>query len=108
MAVARGPIRYRVRDGAKTCDFNRELPGVSIATMSDPSPADPPPRPATLREVVGVVFSSFLGIRKGQAMRRDAVAVRPQQVIVVGIALAAVFVLTLILLVRLIIRLAGA
>jgi len=69
---------------------------------------DPPARPATLLEVVGVVFSSFLGIRKGQAMRRDAVTVRPQQVILVGIGLAAVFVLSLLLLVRVIIRLAGA
>jgi uncharacterized transporter YbjL len=76
--------------------------------MSDPLPAEPPPRPATLREVVGVVFSSFLGIRKGQAMRKDAVAIRPQQVIVVGIVLAAVFVVTLVLFVRLVIRLAGA
>ena len=74
--------------------------------MPEPSPTDPPQRPATLLEVVGVVFSSFLGLRKGQALRK--VVVRPQQVIVVGIALAAVFVLTLVMLVRLIIRMAGA
>ena len=66
------------------------------------------PRDATLREVVGTVFSSFLGIRKGAAMRRDAVKVRPHQVILVGIALAATFVLVLILVVRVIIRAAGA
>ena len=72
---------------------------------SDPPP---PPRQATLREVVATVFSSFLGIRKGAAMRKDAVTVKPHQVILVGIALAAVFVLTLIFVVRLIIRSAGA
>jgi hypothetical protein len=75
--------------------------------MSSPPP-DPPPRQATLREVVATVFSSFLGIRKGAAMRKDAVTVKPHQIILVGIALAAVFVLTLIFVVRLIIRSAGA
>ena len=75
--------------------------------MSSPPP-DPPPREATLREVVATVFSSFLGIRRGAAMRKDAVTVKPYQVILVGIAMAAVFVVTLIFVVRLIIRSAGA
>jgi Protein of unknown function (DUF2970) len=75
--------------------------------MSSPPPS-PPPREATLREVVGTVFSSFLGIRKGAAMRKDAVTVKPHKVILVGIALAAVFVVTLIVVVRLIISSAGA
>jgi hypothetical protein len=61
-----------------------------------------------LREVVATVFSSFLGIRKGAAMRKDAVTIKPHQVILVGIALAATFVVVLILLVRLIIHSAGA
>ena len=42
------------------------------------------------------------------AVRKDGVTVKPHQVILVGIALAAVFVVTLILVVRLIIRSAGA
>ena len=75
--------------------------------MPSPDP-DPPPRPATLREVVATVFSSFLGIRKGAAMRKDAVTVKPHQVVLVGLALAAVFVVTLVLVVRLVIRTAGA
>ncbi len=75
--------------------------------MPSPDP-DPPPRPATLREVAGTVFSSFLGIRKGAAMRKDAVTVKPHQVVLVGVALAAVFVVTLVLVVRLVIRTAGA
>lgn len=75
--------------------------------MVDPQP-DPPPRDATLREVVGTVFSSFLGIRKRSAMRADAVRVRPHQVILVGVTLAAIFVVTLIFLVRFILRSAGA
>ena len=75
--------------------------------MSSPPPSDPP-RQATLREVVGTVFSSFLGIRKGAAMRKDAVTIKPHQVVLVGIAMAAVFVVVLILVVRLVIRSAGA
>jgi len=75
--------------------------------MPSPDP-DPPPRPATLREVAGTVFSSFLGIRKRAAMRKDAVTVKPHQVVLVGLALAAVFVVTLVLVVRLVIRTAGA
>ena len=71
-------------------------------------PPTQPPRDATLREVVATVFSSFLGIRRGTAMRKDAVTVKPHQVILVGIAMAAVFVVTLIFVVRLIIRSAGA
>ena len=75
--------------------------------MSSPPPDDPP-RQATLRQVVGTVFWSFFGVRKGAAMRKDGVTVRPHQVILVGLALAAVFVVTLILVVRLIIHSAGA
>jgi Protein of unknown function (DUF2970) len=77
---------------------------------SDPSPAprDQPPRNASIPEVVKAVFSSFLGIRKGQAMRQDAVTIRPHQVIVVAIVLVAIFVVSLIVFVRIIIRVAGA
>lgn len=73
-----------------------------------PDAAPPPPRNASLLEVAGAVFSSFLGIRKGNAMRKDAVTIRPHQVVLVGLGLAAVFVISLLLLVQLIIRLAGA
>ena len=82
--------------------------------MSEPRPSAPgpdepaPARPATLREVVGAVFWSFFGVRKGKAMRRDAVTIRPHQVIIVGIVLAAAFVATLIVVVRVILRTAGA
>jgi hypothetical protein len=75
--------------------------------MSSPPPDDPPAQ-ASLRQVIGTVFWSFFGVRKGAAMRKDGVTVKPHQVILVGIALAAVFVVTLILVVRLIIRSAGA
>ena len=79
--------------------------------MTAPPPsADPPPesRPATLREVVGAVFWSFFGVRKGRAMQRDAISIRPHQVIIVGVVLAALLVVLLLTLVRVILRAAGA
>jgi hypothetical protein len=83
--------------------------------MSPPEPdsesaaaARAPPRNATIPEVARAVFASFLGIRKGQAMRRDAVTIRPHQVILVAVVLVALFVVSLIVIVRIIIRAAGA
>ena len=72
----------------------------------DPAPPDPgrAPRQATLREILGAVFWSFFGVRKGEAMRRDTVTIKPHQVIIVGVLCAAVLVVTLLILVRLITR----
>jgi len=75
---------------------------------SSPGSAAPAPRNASLLEVAGAVVWSFLGIRKGKHMRKDAVTIRPHQVVIVGLAMGAVFVISLLLLVRLMIRLAGA
>lgn len=72
----------------------------------DSPPATPPQ--ASLRQVAGAVFWSFFGVRKGKAMRHDAVTVRPHQVIIVGVVAAAVFVFTLIVVVRTILTFAGA
>ena len=58
-------------------------------------------------EVVGAVISSFLGIRKGKAMQRDAVSIKPHQVIAVAVGLVALFVVGLIFFVRMIVRSAG-
>jgi hypothetical protein len=68
----------------------------------DAAPPPPPPKPASFLQVVSAVFWSFLGIRKGQAMERDTISIKPLHVIVVGVALAAILVLTLVALVRLI------
>jgi hypothetical protein len=72
----------------------------------DATPPPPPPKPASFLQVVGAVFWSFLGIRKGKAMERDTVTIKPLHVIVVGVVLAAILVLTLVTLVRLITRVA--
>ena len=74
--------------------------------MPDPDPDAPSPkaRPATLGQVVNAVLWSFFGVRKGDAMRRDAVTIKPHQVIIVGILAAAILVVTLLIVVRLITR----
>jgi hypothetical protein len=51
-------------------------------------------------DVAKAVFWSFLGIRKRAAHQKDAVTIKPAQVIVAGIIGAVIFVLTLVLLVR--------
>jgi hypothetical protein len=67
--------------------------------------SDPPPtRAASWRQVAGAVLWSFFGVRKGSAMHRDTVAIRPHQVIIVGVLLAAALVVVLLIAVRLITR----
>ena len=58
------------------------------------------PRAAGVFDVVKAVFWSFLGIRKRTAHARDAVTLKPQQVIIAGIIGAILFVLTLVTIVR--------
>ena len=59
-----------------------------------------PERKATPLQVAKAVLSAFIGIRKRAAHEHDAVTITPLQVIVTGIIAAAVFVLSLVLLVR--------
>ncbi len=84
------------------------MPSPKAESDSVPAVPQPPPRTASILEVVKAVVSSFLGIRKGQAMRQDAVTIRPHQVIVVAVVLVAIFVVSLVVLVRIVIRAAGA
>ena len=79
------------------------------STPPDPSGTNAPlppsePRQATFAQAAGAVFWSFFGVRKGRDMREDAVRLKPQHVIVVGLLSALVLVLALIALVRFITR----
>jgi Protein of unknown function (DUF2970) len=65
--------------------------------MTEPQHA---PRKATPFQVAKAVLSAFIGIRKRAAHEEDAVTITPLQVIVTGIIFAAIFVLSLITLVR--------
>lgn len=77
-----------------------EPPPPDSGASTDPAP---PVRQATLMEIIGAVFWSFFGVRKGEAMRRDTVTIKPHQIIIVGILAAAVLVAGLLILVRVII-----
>ena len=72
-----------------------------------PPPPSPPPRPPRLRDVATAVLWSFFGVRKRRGMQQD-MSIRPHQVILVGLGMAALLVLVLILVVRLVVRAAGA
>ena len=58
------------------------------------------PRKAGPLQVAQAVFWSFLGIRKSAAHERDAVTITPVQAIIAGVIGAALFVLSLVALVR--------
>jgi hypothetical protein len=82
------------------------MPDVNPPPPSERSDAETPgaAKPdATLLQVIGAVFWSFFGVRKGNAMRRDLVTIKPHQVIIVGILVGVLFVATLLIIVRLII-----
>ena len=59
-----------------------------------------PRRKASPLQVAKAVLSAFIGIRKRAAHEHDAVTITPLQVIITGILFAAIFVLSLVMLVR--------
>ena len=59
-----------------------------------------PGRKASPLQVAKAVLSAFIGIRKRAAHEQDAVTITPLQVIITGIIFAAIFVLSLVMLVR--------
>lgn len=66
------------------------------------APPDTPPleRRATFAQTVKAVAWSFFGVRGSEAHQRDMARLNPLHVIAAGIGLAALFVLTLIGIVR--------
>ena len=58
------------------------------------------PRRATPLQVAKAVASAFVGIRRRAAHERDVVTITPLQAIVAGAIAAAIFVASLVLLVR--------
>jgi hypothetical protein len=63
---------------------------------------DEHPRKATLGEVLRMVLSAFIGVRRRDD--EDRVHVTPLQIIIIGVMAAALFVLGLITVVRLVTR----
>jgi hypothetical protein len=60
------------------------------------------PRKASFAEVAKAVFWSFFGVRKKKDYERDSVSISPVQVIIAGLIGAALFVLTLVMVVKLV------
>ena len=79
-----------------------ETSGKPPTDTSGKSPTEPPA--ASLPQIATAVLWSFFGVRKGKAMQRDVVAIKPHQVVIVGILLAAGIVAALLILVRIITR----
>jgi len=61
---------------------------------------DRSPRKASPLQVAKAVLSAFIGIRRRSSHERDAVTISPVQAIIAGLIAAAVFVFSLIMLVR--------
>ena len=59
-------------------------------------------RKASFADVAQEVFWSFFGVRKKKDYESDSVSISPMQVIVAGIIGAALFVLTLVMVVKLV------
>lgn len=57
-------------------------------------------RKASFGQTARAVLWSFIGIRKGAGYRKDAEQLNPVHVIVMGVVAAALFVLTLVLIVK--------
>lgn len=60
----------------------------------------PAPRRGSLLRTVRAVAWSFFGVRRSRDLERDVAELKPVHVIVVGVALAALFVVALVLLVN--------
>ena len=76
---------------------------------SEHEPSQPGARkPASLLQVASAVFWSFFGVRKGRHMLQDMESIKPLHVVIVGVVAGAIFVLTLVVVVRVILRAAGA
>jgi hypothetical protein len=75
-----------------------------MADEGRPAVPTPAARQASLLDTVKAVASSFFGVRGRSAHEQDMAKLNPIVVIGVGIALAAVFVLTLITIVRMVVR----
>jgi hypothetical protein len=61
------------------------------------------PKSASLLQIAKAVFWSFLGIRRRAEHESDVTQLKPAQVIIAGLVGAAIFVLSLVLLVKFIV-----
>ena len=68
------------------------------------SPPDPPPRrSAGPLQIASAVFWGFFGVRKRKNLEQDVTTIKPHHIVIAGIIGAALFVLVLIVIVRIIV-----
>ena len=82
------------------------MPNLPQPDRDNPSPTpagDVAPR-ASFGQVVVAVLWSFFGVRKGLDLHRDAASIRPLQLIVIGVVMAALLVIGLLVLVHFIVH----
>jgi DUF2970 family protein len=65
--------------------------------------AEPELKTASPLQVAKAVFWSFFGVRRGTEHEKDIAQIKPAQVVIAGLVGAAIFVLSLVLLVKFII-----
>jgi len=75
--------------------------------MAEPREQGTPRKQPSLIEVIGSVLSSFFGVQSSKARHRDFKHGRAGVFIAVGIGLTALFVLTVLLIVKLVLKHAG-
>jgi len=66
-------------------------------------PSEPGLKPASPLQVAKAVFWSFFGVRRSAEHEKDLAQIKPVQVVIAGLIGAAIFVLSLVLLVKFII-----
>ena len=71
-----------------------------MAQPVDGSDLPPAPRRGSLLRTVRAVAWSFFGVRKSRDLERDVAELKPAHVVLVGVVVAAIFVVALVLLVN--------
>jgi Protein of unknown function (DUF2970) len=76
---------------------------VRASSMSTEDPDPLPRRAAGPLQIASAVFWSFFGVRKRRNLEEDVTTIKPQHIVIAGIIGAALFVLVLIVIVRIIV-----
>lgn len=71
-----------------------------------PLPPEPPQKPTLLQEVSSVL-ASFIGVQSSKNRKRDFTGGSPRRFLILGVAFTLVFILTVVGIVRLVLRQAG-
>jgi hypothetical protein len=71
--------------------------------VDNPRPDPPPRRSAGPLQIASAIFWGFFGVRKQRNLEQDATTIKPQHIVIAGVIGAALFVLLLIMIVRLIV-----